>query len=103
MPEPLLESHPLARAFERAYLDLGEGCGHTHSKAVMRRVFTLAKSFRKPAWFDAATPPRVNVPEYVQMLVMSEASDAEADAFVTTFHHQHRDHPYPVRLYDPRP
>ena len=99
-PEP--EPHPLARAFQRAALDLGEGSGHAHSKAMMRRVFVLARSFRKPSWFDAATPPRVDVSEYVQMLVMSEASEATADGFVTAFHALHSEHPYPVALYDPR-
>jgi hypothetical protein len=63
------------------------------------RVFVLAKTFRKPSWFDAPTPPpRVSVAEYIQMLVMSEASDTEADAFIATFHDQHREHPYPVSL-----
>jgi hypothetical protein len=97
-PEP--EPCPLAGAFARAYQDIGEGCGHAHSKAVMRRVFVLAKSFRKPSWFDAP-PPRVSITEYVQMVVMSEASDAESEAFIAAFHAQHCEHPFPVALYDP--
>jgi hypothetical protein len=38
----------------------------------------------------------------VQMVVMSEASDADTDAFITAFHAQHSEHPYPAALYDPR-
>jgi hypothetical protein len=64
----------------------------------------LSRSFRKPDWFDEPIPPPddVHVTEYIQMLVMSEASVAEAAAFVVAFHAQHHDHPYPAALIDPR-
>jgi hypothetical protein len=71
------------------------------SVQMMRRVCTLARSFRMPERLHITTHPHVSPTEYVRLGAMAAIPEAGLDALIDDFHAQHADHSFPVSLLDP--
>jgi hypothetical protein len=102
-PEPEPEPSPMARAFDHVYLRAGDDFWGLSSRArshvALRELFHVARSFRPPVQpldFD-----RVDANQYATLSVFGAATDVDLEVFLTDYHAQYPDHPYPAALLDP--